>query len=252
MMARFLGCLLLVFQLLGCSPWVAEKEQDESTIRVLFIGNSHTFTNDVPVLVRRINDAQPDSPAIRVSTVTAPGYRLSDHVKNGAATRTIAQAEWDYVVIQPASSEPFVSPDGQIANFRIMMESVRPKTVPILYGIWHREQGDELYTAFRTTPGGAARTIRETNLATIRDTPARLAPVGDAWVTSQLRHDDVRLYTDGNHASLEGSYLAAAVILRSILQAPLDTSRVWTPLKLRQRTAIDLLEVANTVSLVSP
>ncbi len=133
-----------------------------------------------------------------------------------------------------------------------MLESVRPKTIPILYGIWHREAGDELYTSFRTTPAGAARTIRETNLATIRDTRAQLAPVGDAWVTAQLKHKDIRLYTDGNHASVEGSYLAAAVVLRAILQGPLDTTQIWRPQGLAHGRAVKLLEVANTVTLGTP
>lgn len=249
---RLILSVLVVLQLLGCAPEVAEKVQNEDTIRVLFIGNSHTFTNDVPKLVKRINDAQPGSPAIRVSTVMAGGYRLADHLRDGGATKAIGQAEWDYVVIQPASSEPFADPDGQISSFRSMLESVRPKTIPILYGIWHREAGDELYTSFRTTPAGAARTIRQTNLATIRDTRAQLAPVGDAWVTAQLKHKDIRLYTDGNHASLEGSYLAAAVVLRAILQGPLDTAQIWRPQGLAHNRAVKLLDVANTVTLNAP
>lgn len=172
--------LVLAISLLGCAPKVDEKAPSEGALEVLFIGNSHTFSNDVPVLLTRINDAQPGSPAIKASAVTAGGFKLSDHVQNGGAAQAISRKHWDYVVLQPASTEAFVNPDGQVASFRQLLGAVGPKTTPILYGVWHREAGDRLHQSFGTTPAGAARAIRETNLATVRGTRARLAPVGDA------------------------------------------------------------------------
>lgn len=247
---RFLTFVLIIF-LAGCTPKVEEKAPSEDAIRVLFVGNSHTSRNNVPVLLKRINDAQPGSPAIEASAVMWGGFKLSDHVQNGGAAQAISRKHWDYVVIQPASTEAFVNPDGQIAGFRTLLESVGPKSTPILYGVWHREAGDQLHQSFGTTPGSAARAIRETNFAKVRGTRARLAPVGDAWVTAELKHKEIPLYTDGNHATLEGSYMAAAVILRAILQKPLSTEKVWRPWNLSEDDAKTLLEVANTVNLVS-
>lgn len=71
-------------------------------------------------------------------------------------------------------------------------------------------------------------------------------------VTAELKHREIPLYTDGNHATLEGSYMAAAVILRAILQKPLSTETVWRPWNLSEVNAKTLLEVANTVTLISP
>ncbi len=244
--------IVLAICLVGCAPKVEEKEPTVEAIRVLFVGNSHTSRNNVPLLVKRINDAQTGSPAIEASAVMWGGFKLSDHVQNGGAVQAISRKHWDFVVMQPASTEAFVNPDGQVASFRQLVESVGPKTTPILYGVWHREAGDKLHQSFGTTPAGAARAIRETNLATIRGTRSRLAPVGDAWVTAELKHREIPLYTDGNHATLEGSYMAAAVILRAILQKPLTTEKVWRPWNLTEDNAKTLLEVANTVTLVSP
>lgn len=251
MMTRFFPILILL--LFGCADRdrVAKKERKDDDLTVLFIGNSHTYVHDVPKMVTRLNDSQPGSPGMTIRSVAKPAYTLEDHLSNGKAKRTIETGFWNFVVIQPASLEPFQGPDAQVSNFRILADAAATKGVPILYGIWQREEEHDFYgwKGMPTTPVLAAEKIRTTNLATINGTSARLAAVGDAWVLVQSRHPELKLYMDGNHTTIAGAYLAAAVVLRSILQKPLQGNPPWVPEGLSGEDAKRLLDVANSIPM---
>ena len=252
---------LLLLIVLGCAnrealpsrEGIPKKARNDDTLHVLFIGNSHTYTHNVPRMVGRLNDSQVNSPALAIRSVAEPAYTLEDHIKNGKAKQTIETGYWNFVVIQPASMERFSDPEAQIRNFRVFADAAPFKGIPILYGIWHREAGHEFYGRenMPTTPALAAEKIRETNLASIDGTGARLAAAGDAWVLAQSRYPDLKLYTDGNHTTVAGAYLAAAVVLRSILQQPINGNPPWVPEGLSDQDAGRLLEVANAIPMVT-
>ncbi len=248
-MTRLLPIFFLL--LLSCADRdsVAKKERKQDNLQVLFIGNSHTYVHDVPKMVTRLNDSQPGSPGMTIRSVAEPAYTLENHLSNDKAKRTIETGFWNFVVIQPASIEPFRDPDAQVSNFRILADAAATKGVPILYGIWQREEGHDFYSwkGMPATPALAADKIRTTNLATIDGTSARLAAVGDAWVLVQSRHPELKLYTDGNHTTVAGAYLAAAVVLRSILQQPLAGNPPWVPEGLSGEDAQRLLDAANSI-----
>ena len=48
-------------------------------LRVLFIGNSLTYTNDLPQLVARLSQQSPTGRTIEAAEVTYPSWRLSRH-----------------------------------------------------------------------------------------------------------------------------------------------------------------------------
>src|SRR5882762_9784194 len=58
-------------------------------LRVLFIGNSLTATNDVPALVEAI--AKVNGGQIVTRTIAYPNYSLEDHWQKGDAKRAIAE-----------------------------------------------------------------------------------------------------------------------------------------------------------------
>jgi hypothetical protein len=72
-------------------------------LRVLFIGNSYTYFNDLPGLVASLGrGARPMRP-MRTEMVALPGVSLRDHWLDGAALAAIRRTRWDYVVLQEQS-----------------------------------------------------------------------------------------------------------------------------------------------------
>jgi len=81
-----------------------------ASVRVLFIGNSLTYANDLPGLVQALaaGSAAGGSP-IDVAMVASPDVSLDDHLASGEASRAIAGGRWDFVVLQqgPTSQQLF-------------------------------------------------------------------------------------------------------------------------------------------------
>ncbi|MEP7346984.1 MAG: hypothetical protein ABI877_17065, partial [Gemmatimonadaceae bacterium] len=93
---------LLVALAAACAPTAPTTppapELPDGAPRILFIGNSLTYTNDLPSLVAEI--ARVDGRPIGVATVAAANTALVDHLTQTDATSRIAQGGWDAVVLQ--------------------------------------------------------------------------------------------------------------------------------------------------------
>jgi hypothetical protein len=92
--------------LTSSSSRAQEKAPTESKpLRVLFIGNSQVYYNDLPLMVELLaNSAPMDRPRIVVDRALAGGASLESHWNRGTAKGTararIAEGMWDYVVLQ--------------------------------------------------------------------------------------------------------------------------------------------------------
>lgn len=171
-------------------------------VRVLFIGNSYTYYNDLPALVRQMSlDARQPRP-LEVRAVTVGGASLQRHWDGPDARAALAGGRWDYVVIQDFSTLPLDDPDTTRAYARRFAEAARQAGArPIFYLTWAREYA----------PQNQARLDAVyTELA--RETGGLLAPVGDAWQLALAGTPKPDLYVDdGSHPTYAGSYLAASV-----------------------------------------
>src|SRR5262245_16354271 len=85
---------LVVAALLGIA-------QPAPPTRILFIGNSLTYSNDLPAMVCGLARAAARN-AVRAS-VAKPDYSIEDHWNEGDARRAIARG-WDVVVLQQGPS----------------------------------------------------------------------------------------------------------------------------------------------------
>jgi cyanophycinase-like exopeptidase len=78
-------------------------------LRLLFIGNSLTYVNDVPALVQAIGKANGEK--IETRMVAYPDYSLEDHWNGGDARRALAEGGWSFVVMQQGPSS---QPDSRV------------------------------------------------------------------------------------------------------------------------------------------
>ena len=75
----------------------------QAPLRVLFVGNSYTYVNDLPGMFTRL--AAAGKPAVKVETqsIVVGGATLRMHINSGAVTKALAASHWDYVVLQEQS-----------------------------------------------------------------------------------------------------------------------------------------------------
>jgi hypothetical protein len=196
-MLRLLALLLLV------AP-VASAQTPPTEQRVLFIGNSLTYSNDLPALVATLARAR----GVRMSSasVAFPNYSLEDHWQRGDALREIRKGGWSLVVLQQG---PSAAPESQVLlreyvkRFDKEIKGVGARTS--LYMVWPS----------RARPQDFDGVVRSYTTAA-KDVNAQLFPAGDAWRAVWARDASLELYSpDGLHPSPLGTYVAALVIVKT-------------------------------------
>ncbi len=99
---------------------VASCDRDASgPMRILFIGNSLTYTNALPQMLRSMVDSAGEAPP-DVVDVTLPDYGLEQHWEDGRAAQALRARCWDVVVAfsvpaAPSSSEQVMRIDPAVA-----------------------------------------------------------------------------------------------------------------------------------------
>jgi peroxiredoxin family protein len=168
--------------------------------KVLFIGNSYTYCNDLPTMVAQL--AAAGGKPVDVHQVTAGGVTLEWHAQNEITLAKLNETEWDFVVLQEHSIRPIQDTSKMfqaVAALQSIIASTGAQTV--LYMTWARQHFPEMQA-------GLARVY--TVLA--QKIGARVAPVGLAWEAALLADPSTALYEeDKSHPTSTGSYLAACV-----------------------------------------
>jgi len=194
--------------------------------RVLFVGNSLTEGNDLPLMVEALARAA-GRPLVADAAVHG-GVALEDHWNLGTQNR-ITTGGYRYVVLQQGPSS---LPDSR-ANLRewtrrfdAVIRQAGGRTA--LYMVWpesHRPQAfPEVAASYRLAA---------------QDVDGFLLPAGEAWLAAWRRDRGLRLYgPDGFHPSLLGTYVAALTICGGLTEA----SPVGLPsrLTLRNGRTVDI------------
>lgn len=173
---------------------------------VLFIGNSLTYYNDMPLMIAAFAEADGQD-TLGIGSVLVGGYSLEDHWYDGRARRAILDFEWDIVILQQGPSS---TPENQAhlaewsARFAGEIRAVGGR--PALYMVWPEATRQDAFDAVSEAYRSAAEEI-----------DGMLFPVGEAWRAALRRDPDAPLYgSDGFHPSVAGSYLAALVMYEQI------------------------------------
>lgn len=201
----------------------------QTTKRVLFIGNSYTYVNNLPQLVANVAAAQGDS---LIFDSSAPGsYTFQLHSAYAPTLSKIAQATWDYVVLQEQSQLPSFPP-SQVATDCLPYARALDSLVhvadscaeTIFYMTWGRKNGDAANCGFYPplcSYAGMQERLRQSYLLMAQQNNAVTAPVGSAWREVRNQNPSFDLYqADESHPSIYGSYIAACVFYTLIFQKP--------------------------------
>ena len=173
-------------------------------MHVLFIGNSHTYFNDMPYQFAYLMHAA--GRRMDVTMLTRGGQKVAEHIKNEQTRFNILYGKYDYVILQENTTE---FPDGQ----------THAKNAAVIKD-WCDRAGAKLglYMNFES-PFDTPRLeyLRDGILYAANELQLPVARVGDAFAKVKKEHPEIDLhYTDRHHANAVGSYLIAMVIAHDL------------------------------------
>jgi hypothetical protein len=197
------------------------------THRVLFVGNSLTYTNQMPLIVEALAKSAGDS--LEVSSVTLPGANLQDLWESGAALTEIGRGGWTVVVLQQGpSSLPESRVDLRLWTKNFAERIRKAGAQPALYMVWPSKDRLEFLDQVSLSYTLAAQDVR-----------GMLFPAGETWRAAWRRDPNAPLYgPDDFHPSVAGSYAAALSIYGVLFRKPLQG--LPASLRLRDGTTVDV------------
>lgn len=170
----------------------------DKKIKVLFVGNSFTYYNNLPQVVSAMAKSQ--DIIIETKHSTVGGSSLENHWKSerGTLTRIMIELEkWDYVVFNNHSISSINSPDKFFDYSKKFAELVRSKGAePIFLMTW----------AYKSNPLMLPE-IEKMHKKLCEQTNTNYIPGGPLFASSLKYRPDIELYHDDIHPSSNGTYL---------------------------------------------
>ncbi|MBQ3064240.1 MAG: hypothetical protein IJC99_05530 [Clostridia bacterium] len=187
-------------------------------MNLLFIGNSHTYFNDMAATVKQLLEATGER--THVTMLTRGGKGLVHHMTDPNTLFNIRYGGYDTVIAQEraAGFDQASFTEGAEALARMSAEAGARF---LLFMPWVRR--DERSTQ---------RDMTEAYLSFARKQGCRFAPCGETFtrLLTSLKADD--LYCeDGNHATALGSYAAAVTIFYTVTgrKRTIDPTKIDDP-----------------------
>lgn len=220
--ARWTARLALVIAITFCSTGSPGKPAPTNALRVLFIGNSLTYTNDLPSIIAALAEAD-GQPPLMSRAIAFPDFSLEDHWQEGTARKAIAQGGWNLVVLQQG---PSALPESRVLlldyTHRFAQEIRRIGATPALYMVWPSASRRQDFNGVSESYRRAAEAVA-----------GLVFPVGEAWLAAWQLNPKFALYSnDGLHPTITGTYLAALVIYAQLY----ERSPAGLPARLRTRS----------------
>ncbi len=192
---------------------------ERPVLRVLVVGNSLTYTNNLPGLLRALAGTQENGPTISTTTYVLPGADLAWHWRNGTVAKAIDQGSWDALVLQErggilaclADSQHRGEPECLASSraHRQFAELAGKKGIRVLLlGTWGPDA---------TWQGNLDRGLR----IVARSTQATPVFAGTALRAYAASHPTQALFTDTSlHPTLSASLIVAAGLYRELAGQP--------------------------------
>ncbi len=250
-MNRFLATVLLILILCSCSLSTnCGDAQDTSCTRVLFIGNSYTFVNDLPNTFAEL--ARSGGHKVEAGMAAQGGWTLAQHDELPETLRLLNSTKWNFVVLQEQSQIPSLEAartQGMYPAARDLVQKVKAiSAAPIFFITWAHRDG---FPENGMTYEGMQNQINYGYTQIAQELHAMVAPVGPVWSIGVKEHPELSLWQeDGSHPTGTGTYLAACVFYAVIFdESPEELSyRADLP----KETAKTLQTVASQIALKTP
>lgn len=192
-------------------------------MKILFIGNSYTYYNDLPAIFSAL--CEENGQSVDTASVTKGGWKLHQYldVENeyAEALRAHLPEEFDVIFLQEQSLLPVLEPDAFRDGVRRIKEAfgAHAKRV-ILYVTWGRKEGAKALEEHGLTRESMTEGLAQAYEAAARDFGCDFSPVGKAFLRMKVLAPEIDLYhPDLTHPSRTGSCLAALVHYKTVFGA---------------------------------
>ncbi|MCB9251626.1 MAG: hypothetical protein H6605_04120 [Flavobacteriales bacterium] len=223
--------------------------------KILFIGNSYIFVNDLPDILKKLALSGGDS--VLVKSVAPGGFSLKDHVKHSETTQSIVSEKWDFVVLQEQSQKPALAQqvvDKDVYPYAKQLDSLihlnSPCTKTVFYMTWGRKFGDSAHCASWPpvcTYSGMDSLLKVRYLHMAVENNAMVSPVSVVWRTLIDQDPEIELYQkDNSHPTYAGSFAAACSFYATFFQK--DPSLLKFSGKLDPAIALTIKKAASSIS----
>lgn len=177
-------------------------------LKVLFIGNSYTYYNNLPDMLAGLAGTTGSPRRIQAKMVAVQDATLQMHWESGAARQAIRERKWDFVVLQEQSLRPVEDTERMVSYARRFNTEIRRSGArTVLFLTWARRDKPEMQLA-----------LNDAYLTLAEELRAGIAPVGPAWQAAFWYAPTMALHMeDGSHPTPTGTYLTACVFYLALL-----------------------------------
>lgn len=167
--------------------------------RILFIGNSHTYYNDLPLVTADLFEALCPGTRMVPVMIAHPGRLLEEHRWEPEVRFNVLHGQYDWVVLQQGA-HPFPGLSTLMEDGAALAAQARQAGAePIAYMTWSEARFPEKQAD-----------MTHAYLEFGKSRQVCVCPVGAVWDSVRRLNPDIPLYDeDGEHASPTGSFLAA-------------------------------------------
>ena len=186
-------------------------------MKVLFIGNSHTFVHYVPMRVKWFFEKQ--GKEIDIAMLTYPGVGLDFHIKQSQTYLNLLYGNYDAVVLQH-NAHPFPGKESVISGGKAIAGICPEQTRIYLYMTWSEKNNPE-----------GPKVMSEAYRELAEEINATVCPVGEWWWKIAEAYGEELYFADGEHSSVLGASLAAVVIGRTLLGMVIEKDELYQEAK---------------------
>jgi len=178
-------------------------------LRVLFLGNSLTYSNDIPLIVQALAAAA--GKKMYVQSICFPAYNLEDQYRQGDALKALKRQKWDFVVMQQGPTSLPEDAEDMTHWAKVFDPKIRKAGAkPAMYMVWPQHDRIAYFDAIHEHYSDTAAAIK-----------AMFIPAGEGWRNAWKRDPQAPLYSyDQFHPSSTGSYLSALSIYGMLFDVP--------------------------------
>jgi hypothetical protein len=201
---------IVLFLLLGFAQQIQAAEKKD-TVRVLFVGNSYVYYNNLAQMIGLITDSMDTKIICKKSTIGAATLEQHWNGSRGLKSKQIiASNKFNIVVIQDNSMWPLEHKDSLLFFGHLFCDYIKANGAkPYLYNTWAREKTPETQTK-----------INEVYSELAKAENAAVVPVGASWALARQSMPNMNLFhPDGSHPSALGTFLIALNFIKKITGA---------------------------------
>lgn len=201
--------------------------------KILFVGNSHIFYNNLSLMFLNIVNSQGHKS--NVKELSSGYYSLKQYAdpedQGGALLeKTLAKEKWDFVILQENTSMALsnAAQEEMFPPSRVLDEKIKAAGGQSVFLMtWAPKDGMKI--GFKQQKREVIQADLAGSYITISDElDALLAPAGIGFMRCAEAYPDIELWdSDRQHPSQAGSYLAACILFSVIYQeSPVDCAYI--------------------------